>query len=295
VVKPDISTAIFSTWTDNRTKLVGDQIPEAGGIKIDYGFDGFEFDEKRFPHLPDRKFISDIDDLVSTEAGRYIKENGPDLSWVYLEFTDDMGHKFGDSPEYFAAIQKADAQVGKVWKAIKDREKRFGEQWMIVVTTDHGRDAETGKSHGKQSDRERTTWIVTNVNTLNKRFQQSTAIVDIMPSVLSFMEIAIPVATKEELDGVSFIGEASISNLKATRKEGSVELTWDVLDPKGNVEIFLSTTNLFKEGKRDEYKSLGSAKVSGGNFKLDENLSSDFYKILVKAPCNWLNVWVLKE
>ena len=34
-VKPPISTAIFSTWTDNRTKLAGDQLSHAGGIKID--------------------------------------------------------------------------------------------------------------------------------------------------------------------------------------------------------------------------------------------------------------------
>ena len=252
-------------------------------------------DEKRFPHLPDRKFISDIDELVSTEAARYIGENGPDLSWIYLEFTDDMGHKFGDSPEYFSAIQKADAQVGKVWKAIKERAKELGEQWMIVVTTDHGRDAETGKNHGKQSDRERTTWIVTNGSPLNKRFQQAPAVVDIMPSILRFMDIAIPVATKEELDGVPFVGPVSISNLKATTKEGKIELTWDVLNPKGNVEIFLSATNLFKEGKSDEYISVGTTKVSKGKFWLDKKSDDDFYKILVKAPHNWLNVWVIKD
>lgn len=294
-VRPEVTTAIFSTWTDNRTKLLGDQLIEAGGIKIDYAFDGFELDEKRFPHMPDRKFISDIDELVSAEAGRYIKENGPDLSWVYLEFTDDMGHKFGDSPEYFSAIQKADEQVGKVWTAIKEREKKFGEAWMIVITTDHGRDAETGKNHGKQSDRERTTWIVTNASPLNKRFQQSPAMVDIMPSILRFMDIDIPAATKEELDGVPFIGEVSISNLRATRKEDGIELTWDVLDTYGNAEILLASTNSFKEGMIDEYRSAGTTKISDGKFKLDKKFDGDFYKILVKAPHNWLNIWVTKD
>jgi len=38
---PDLHTAIFSTWEDNRTKLIGEGLPEAGGHKLDYHFDGF--------------------------------------------------------------------------------------------------------------------------------------------------------------------------------------------------------------------------------------------------------------
>lgn len=161
---PSLRTAIFSTWLDNRTRLIGEGLEVAGSIKLDYTFDGFELDENKFPHTADRKFILDIDEHVSTEAARYIQENGPDLSWVYLEYTDDMGHLYGDSPQYSDAIKKADEQVGKIWKAIQSREANTKEQWMIVITTDHGRDAETGKNHGGQSDRERTVWISTNRN-----------------------------------------------------------------------------------------------------------------------------------
>src|SRR5689334_3364015 len=38
---PGLTTAVFSTWLDNRTKLVGDGLPNAGNIKIDYAFDGY--------------------------------------------------------------------------------------------------------------------------------------------------------------------------------------------------------------------------------------------------------------
>ncbi len=38
---PDTKTAIFSTWEDNRTILVGEGAKDAGGFKIDYAFDGF--------------------------------------------------------------------------------------------------------------------------------------------------------------------------------------------------------------------------------------------------------------
>lgn len=294
--KPGLKTAVFSSWTDNRTKLVGEGLAAAGSIKLDYSFDGFELDEKKFPHTEDRKFMFDIDEHVSKEAGRYIAENGPDLSWVYLEFTDDMGHMYGDSPEYFDAIKKADAQVGRIWNAIKEREQKYNEQWMIVITTDHGREASTGKDHGSQTDRERTTWITTNISQLNPRFKQTPATTDIMPSILRFLEIGIPQAVSEELDGVPFTGKISVSNLKAKRIDNKIELTWDVIDPTGSAEILFTTTNNFKTGKADKYNSVGKTEVSKGKYTFSVLPGSrDFFKILVKAPFNELNVWIVKK
>jgi len=139
--KPDITTAIFSTWLDNRTKLVGDGLPAAGNIRIDYAFDGYENDTVRFPHTKDRKFISDIDELVASEAARTITAKAPDLSWVYLEFTDDMGHAFGDSQQFYDAIKVTDQRIGKIWKAVQARQREHGEDWLVVITTDHGRTA----------------------------------------------------------------------------------------------------------------------------------------------------------
>src|SRR3954453_10139075 len=38
---PKKKTGIFSSWTDNRTKLIGDSIIAAGNIHLDYHFDGY--------------------------------------------------------------------------------------------------------------------------------------------------------------------------------------------------------------------------------------------------------------
>ena len=43
-------TAIFSSWTDNRTKLLGEGLPETGNLKVNYVFDGYELDTIKFPH-----------------------------------------------------------------------------------------------------------------------------------------------------------------------------------------------------------------------------------------------------
>ena len=60
-----------------------------------------------------------IDNLVTAEAARYIVEVGPDLSWAYLQYTDDMGHQFGDCPEQIAAVKLMDQQIGQIWYSVK--------------------------------------------------------------------------------------------------------------------------------------------------------------------------------
>ena len=100
-----------------------------------------------------------------------------------------------------------DVQIGRVWDAIRKREAETGEDWLIIITTDHGRDAETGKGHGGQTDRERATWIVTNSTKLNDHFGDSPGIVDILPSIVTHMGLNIPAAIEDQLDGISFIDD----------------------------------------------------------------------------------------
>jgi predicted AlkP superfamily pyrophosphatase or phosphodiesterase len=202
---PALKTAIFSTWTDNRTKLIGDGLDAAGGNKLDYHFDGFELDTERFPHDENDEYIMNIDAIVADEAARYLRENGSDLSWVYLQYTDDVGHRYGDGPEMTAAVRLMDEQVGAIWRSISDRGKEHDEDWLLLVTTDHGRDAETGKEHGGQSERERTIWIVTNSKRLNAHFDETPGIVDILPSIAAHLELEIPESIRRQLDGRSFI------------------------------------------------------------------------------------------
>ncbi len=199
------STAIFSTWTDNRTKLLGDGQAEAGGAKLDYAFDGFEDDTRRFPHDSEESYIRDIDALVSAEAAKYIATHAPDLSWIYLQHTDDVAHEHGDSAIFDQAVNWMDSRIGLVWSAVKRRQAEYNEDWLILVTTDHGRDAETGRDHGKQSPRERTIWIATNSKRLNASFEEEPWIVDILPSIATHMGFEIPAAVQAQLDGQSFI------------------------------------------------------------------------------------------
>ena len=203
--KPELQLAIFSTWTDNRTILLGEGLADAGDWHFDVVVDGLDKDEARFPSLPMDAHIADVDDAVSRDAARLIESEGPDLSWVYLQYTDDVGHEHGDSPELDQAVVDMDARLSLVWSAVQDRQKAFDEEWLVIVTTDHGRDALTGRSHGAQSKRERTIWIATNSQRLTPDFDAMPEIVDIYPSIATHLGITIPEKVARHLDGASFI------------------------------------------------------------------------------------------
>lgn len=294
---PQKKAAVFSSWLDNRTKLVGETLRETGNLKLDHYFDGLELDTVNYPHDKKRDFMHRIDEAVVNRATDYIKKEAPDLTWVYLEYTDDMGHMYGDSPEFFKAVGLMDNQIGRLWEAISYREKQFNENWVIYITTDHGRDAATGKHHGGQSDRERSTWIVTNAKELNNYFKTGNpGIVDIMPTIASFLNISIPREQLMEIDGVPLTGSLSAVSPDLKLEKNTLKITWKAIDHKGNAKIWMATTNQFKEGGRDEYVLKATVPIAKEQAIIDiDGNAAAFYKIVLEMPGNFLNRWLLTK
>ena len=290
---PTKKTAIFSTWLDNRTKLVGANLPETERFAFDYFFDGMELDTLNFPHDKDKMYIHNIDEEVSKDAARYISTESPDLSWMYLEYSDDMGHKFGNSPQMVDGLQKVDEQIGRVWEAIQYREKKYKEDWLIIITTDHGR-TEDGFGHGGHSDRERATWIVTNSKNTNSHFRQTPEMVDILPSIAHHLGLSIPKKIAMELDGTPFIGPVAATDLKAELKNGEISITWKALSKGQTGRVWIATTNNFKTGGLDNYWLVGEVSLGEGkmNFPLN-GVESEIFKVVLETPSGYLNYWIL--
>lgn len=296
---PEKKIGIFSSWEDNRTKLVGEGLVQTGSIKFDYKFDGLELDTVKYPHDKDRQFMANIDQAVTDEAARQIKENAPDLSWVYLEYTDDMGHMFGDSKKYNDAVEAADRQIGQIWEAVKLREKEYNEDWLIVITTDHGRDPKTGRDHGGQSDRERASWIATNAGPLNTYAQKGQAsVVDILPTIARHINISLSADQMRELDGVPLTGKVSLYQPEIVVTNGITVLKWVPAEGNDKVKIWISFENKFKEsGIADTYKLLAEVPVQNGNFTIDFSKlpSSNFYKVVLEGKYNTVNRWIVNK
>jgi predicted AlkP superfamily pyrophosphatase or phosphodiesterase len=292
----DKKIGIFSTWIDNRVKLIGEGLLEAGNITFDYKFDGYELDLITYPHDSLNFHIHHIDQRVANETSKCIQNDAPDLSWVYLQYTDDMGHFYGDSEQLNQAIIYLDQQIGQIYDAIEYRMKYYKEDWLFIITTDHGRDLITGKDHGAQSQRERTTWIVINNQETNSYFQDfQPAIVDIFPTMARFMNLKIPIESARELDGVPLTGKVSLIKPDLSLYGNNLTIKWKALDNTGSLTVWLSTTNLFKDGSIDTYKLIGTVPVDNQMATFDiREYPSNFYKIVLEGQYNIVNKWIFR-
>ena len=291
----EYKTAIYSSWTDNRTVLIGEGKKETNNLKIDYVKDGYDLDTVRFPKKEKDLHIFDIDEQISKDAAEGICKEAPDLSWVYLWYTDDAGHIAGNGASFDEYVRKADNQVARIWEAVKYREANFDEEWMVVVTTDHGR-GENGHGHGGQSWRERTTWISTNIPVNSHFTKGSLAITDIAPSICRYMGFEIPQAVLWEQDGMPFIGQTDIYDLQTLPYDNTVELSWKSYTGNAPVTVYAASANKFREGGKDEWTKLAELPAGVKSYTVDLQVlpASQFYKFVVVSPGNHLNRWLQK-
>lgn len=275
-------------------KLIGENLANAGNITFDYKFDGYELDNITYPHDAASDYIRRIDQRVTNETANCIYNNPPDLSWVYLQYTDDIGHIYGDSPQLYESVNHVDQLIGQILTSVEYRMKNSSEDWLVIVTTDHGRDAQTGLHHGGQSERERTVWMFTNYQDTNPYFQNNLpAAVDIFPTIARFLNLPIPLQSNRELDGVPFIGDVSIIKPNLTLNGDQLTIQWISLDKKGDVRIWLSTTNFYRDGAMDDYKHIGTVAAENQSVILNiRDYPSKFYKIVLEGQYNMVNRWI---
>ncbi|MCK7556057.1 alkaline phosphatase family protein [Chitinophaga sedimenti] len=287
---PQRKTAVYSSWLDNRTKLVAD----GRETKVDFHADGYELDTVNFRHDRKRDYMHEIDEKVISEAVKGIREQAADLSWVYLEYTDDMGHMHGDSPEFYRAVALLDVQMGKLYDAIRYREQKFKEDWLLVITTDHGRDERTGRPRRTIGPAAQYRMVTNKKDMNNYARYNEPAITDIMPTIARFLGVNIPVASLREVDGVPMTGKVAIAKPVANYVQGHIDLKWQALEETGKVKIWVTPTNNFKTGGTDEYRLLAEVPVSQRRALLDvQQLPSKFYKIVLETAENTVNEWLI--
>ena len=90
-----------------------------------------------------------------------------DVIFATLEYSDHAGHSIGygnDVDEYVGASQQVDREGYKLLQAIYERDSYQEEDWLIIITTDHGG---SGSDHGGQSSEEVNTWFAVNKDVMN--------------------------------------------------------------------------------------------------------------------------------
>lgn len=97
-----------------------------------------------------------------TAAAAADKLSNPDLDciFVYFDAVDLAGHANGfnpNNPSYITAIEGVDVHIGTVLQALYARPTYSQENWLILLSTDHGG---IGTGHGGGLDVERQIWWI---------------------------------------------------------------------------------------------------------------------------------------
>jgi len=103
--------------------------------------------------------VSD-DAAVADTAIKKLAINKADLVVVNFNQVNIAGLKYGysaDVPEYKAAVNQVDTYIGKLLEAVKARKTYANEEWLVVITSNHGG---FNKGFTSQTDRERNSFNI---------------------------------------------------------------------------------------------------------------------------------------
>lgn len=145
----------------------------------------------------------DSDFQLTQQTLMLLNTQTPDLTVLHYNDPDFNGHETGftpDNPKYIKAIQKCDTYLNEIMALIRYREIHFQEEWMVIVTTDHGGCEE---HHDQQEDKKETRFIWYVIRTPNQSplnlTSEKTNLVDILPTLFEWLKI--PIKKEWNLDG----------------------------------------------------------------------------------------------
>ncbi len=147
---PEIDTAVIADW-----KYIND-IGAAGAFPV-------AADDNIFVPF-DTSWEGTDDDVTTATIARINATQAADSSFIfsYQVAVDEAGHAYGGgSPEYAAAIVNTSKNIAAIMTAVNDWEDANpGEEWTVIVTTDHGHQQSVGFGHGFQSPNETSSFVI---------------------------------------------------------------------------------------------------------------------------------------
>ncbi|REJ04406.1 nucleotide pyrophosphatase [Microbacterium bovistercoris] len=185
---PDTSTAVVGTWTPIPNTVFGPAV--------------------------DVRMAGGNDEGTTAKAVELLRDGDPDDVFVHLDEVDGAGHSVGtNGAAYGAALRTADGQLGEMLDAIRQRDSYDDEEWLVVVTADHGHKPTGG--HGGNTPAERKTFVIAAGPGIPAgSVRDDVKIVDIAPTILSANGVAVDEAAR--LDGRAF-GDRIVDPFDALR------------------------------------------------------------------------------
>ena len=196
--KPTTATSIIADW-----QYMND-MAAAGGYPADENF-YYGFTDSWA--ATDTEVVNKTIDLINNAA-----TDTSSFMFSYQVQVDEAGHSYGGgSPEYAQAVTNVSDNIQQIMDAVAARELATGEDWTVIVTTDHGHQQSVGFGHGFQSPNETSSFVIFDLagdsaNDGNQNLNYSTA--DITPTVVDLFGIA----QRSDFDGVPMNTNAAVLN-----------------------------------------------------------------------------------
>ena len=134
------------------------------------------------------------DEQLVDWMSRLIETAENDVIMGVLDKVDSAGHAHGFSPNraYMEAITSADTLVGKLIQSVERRVSAFHEEWLVILTSDHGGhkniDEEDGGSHNNWLYQDEivpfTVTIFSEANLVVRKLRSPVRVMDTAPTVL---------------------------------------------------------------------------------------------------------------
>ena len=185
-VRPDARTVSLVTWEPIHKLIVS-----KADVSINY--------EQQEHAVAD---YDRYDTQATDEAVKQLTEGNPDLLFLYIGQVDVAGHAHGfhpTVPEYVAAIERADKLVGRAVAAVQERKTHAQEDWLVIVTSDHGGKG-TGHGGGHQTPEILHSFLIVSGNSAQRgEFKEQVYLVDAPVTALAHLGVKAKEAWK--LDG----------------------------------------------------------------------------------------------
>lgn len=130
----------------------------------------------------------------------------------YQVQVDEAGHTYGGgSPEYAQAVTNVSDNIGEILAAVDAWETATGEDWTILVTTDHGHQQSVGFGHGFQSPNETSSFVIADFagDSVHDGWQNlGYSNADVTPTIVSLFGAPL----RSDFDGVPMESNPTVLN-----------------------------------------------------------------------------------
>jgi hypothetical protein len=140
------------------------------------------------------EYSSNGDQLMTNRVVQLMQDPDTDVVMTFFSDVDAAGHSCGFSPTaacYLAEIASTDAQIGQIMTAMEARPDFANEDWLVILTSDHGGSSD-GSHHGGTPEKRTIPFIVAGPLATTVIPQANPRQPDVAATVLTYFGAPLP-------------------------------------------------------------------------------------------------------